>query len=174
MEGFFDGLEKAVGDRNWYAALVLSLTLPDVCVKASDPARKTSRSRYAEWFDTYLGPKYRAYTGAGEYRELTTFLSGKDCYALRCALLHEGSSDTSGQPSREALDSFQFCVPGESRTVNHMNLVNEGLVLMVDIFAMDMLGAARSWWASLPESEQQAAESRMLVLHGVDADLSNS
>lgn len=44
--------------------------------------------RYADWFDKYVGHRYKSKIGA--HQEEHTFLTGNDCYALRCSYLHEG------------------------------------------------------------------------------------
>lgn len=163
MDGFLDGLDQALRERNWYAALAMSLALPDICVKASDPATKTNRSKYAAWFDEFVGPKYRRSVGAE--RQEHVFLSGRDCYALRCALLHEGSADVTEQSAREALDRFHFCAPGKQNNTWHMNQKDGSLLLMVDQFAADLLEAARAWWSSLePEARQQAMKTHLTIL----------
>jgi hypothetical protein len=171
MDGFFEGLERSIESRNWHATLVMALTLPDICVKASDPSRNTSGRRYAEWFETYVGPAYTRFVGASSYREEIKFLSGRDCYALRCALLHEGSSNVSGQSIREALDSFQFSTPGVNGNSNHMNRVAGKLYLMIDEFAADILAGARAWWSSLSEDEQRAAQERQIAFMSTDGDI---
>ncbi|MFJ4711275.1 hypothetical protein [Streptomyces sp. NPDC088785] len=171
MEGFFNGLEQAVKGSNWHAALVMALTLPDICVKVSDPERKTSRSRYAAWFEVYVAPTYTRYVGASTDREEVKFLSGKDCYALRCALLHEGSDKTTAHEVRDALDDFHFCTPGRLGNSVHMNKSGRALNLMVDTFALDMLAGARTWWATLPSEEQDAARARQIIMHSTDSDI---
>lgn len=166
MEGFFEGLERAIRDRNWHAALVMALTLPDICAKTVVPAGGSQR-RYADWFDKHLKDKYTG--GAGEHRH--AFLTGSDCYALRCALLHEGSADITEQRAQEALERFNFITPGERGNSWHNNKRDGTLVLMVDEFAADFLAGARSWWASLNEEQREEARQRHLKL--IDADTLN-
>ncbi|MEU5281126.1 hypothetical protein AB0G87_32500 [Streptomyces asoensis] len=171
MDGFFGGLEQSLRDRNWHAVLVMSLTLPDICVKASDPSRKTNRTRYAAWFEQHVGPSYTRSVGAQQYRQEHKFLSGDDCYALRCALLHEGSTDTSEQRASDVFDSFRFFAPGADGNVNHMNQDGGKLYLMVDVFAKDMLAGARAWWDSLTPAEQTAAKARQLTVTTTDGGM---
>lgn len=166
MDGFLDGLDRSLQERNWHAALVMSLTLPDLCAKASNPARKTNGAKYAAWFDEFVGPKYKRPVGAD--RRLHVFLSGNDCYALRCALLHEGSAEVTTQKARETLERFHFCVPGERNISWHRNQKDGALILMVDEFAADVLEAARSWWASLRPDLRDTARKNQLTL--LDAD----
>ena len=77
MEKILQSIENSLKNQNWYSALVLSLIIPDICGKFEDND-KSSSQRYPEWFEKYLGKKYDGY------------LSGSDCYALRCSFLHEG------------------------------------------------------------------------------------
>ncbi|WP_309049071.1 hypothetical protein [Streptomyces sp.] len=171
MEGFFDGLEKAIDERNWHATLVMALTLPDICVKGSDLGSRTSRSRYAAWFETYVAPAYTRYVGATDHGEEIRFLSGRDCYALRCSVLHEGSDDTTAHEVREALDRFHFCTPGTRGNNVHMNMSDRALNLMVDVFARDVLAGARAWWASLPDAEKTAVRAHQITFHDTDGDI---
>ncbi|MGJ5806056.1 hypothetical protein ACSCB1_44315 [Streptomyces europaeiscabiei] len=168
MEGFFDGLEQAVRAENWHAALVMSLTLPDICAKVVTPTGSSGR-RYAAWFDEHLKPRYTS--GVGPRREPLVFLSGDDCYALRCTLLHEGSADITQQRARQVLELFRFYVPGKRNIRAHRNRCNDTLILMVDEFATDVLDTARAWWASLTDEEREATRQRQLTLSDSDAML---
>ncbi|MEU5097613.1 hypothetical protein [Streptomyces sp. NPDC020996] len=165
MEGFFDGLEQAIRERNWHAVLVMALTLPDICAKIVMPAERSGR-RYAAWFDQHVKPKYTFQIGVGAQERV--FLSGTDCYALRCVLLHEGSTDTARQPASDALDRFHFCVPGQFNLRLHCNQIGRALILMVDEFAVDVLNAARAWWSSLDSAEREATAGRLLAIRSTD------
>lgn len=72
------------------------------------------------------------------------FLSPSDCYALRCALLHEGRAEITEQRAREALDRFHFIEPPKSGMV-HCNQSDNVLQLQVDIFCQDIINALRAW-----------------------------
>ena len=61
------------------------------------------------------------------------FLSGADCYALRCAFLHEGRDEITDQRAGEVLDAFAFVVPPAGSAI-HSNQNNQTLQLQVDIF----------------------------------------
>ncbi|AFZ66057.1 hypothetical protein [Deinococcus peraridilitoris] len=148
MEHLTEAVEKAVREENWYAALGLALALPDICGKYYRPNEKSS-TRYIEWFDQYVQPKYTS--GVGPSRTPHVFLSGSDCYALRCAFLHEGSEQTPRgkiEPNR-ALDTFQFVVSPPPSSV-HMNQRDSKLQLDVRKFATDMVASVREWLAMEP------------------------
>ena len=162
MENILKSIEKSLDDKNWYGALILSLILPDICAKV-EGSTKCSSERYLEWFEKYLGTKYYG------------FLSGHDCYAFRCSLLHEGHgnieerSASDKQRQNDVLHRFEFIDNGP-----HCNLVSnchfgdpkyDGkniLQLSVKDFCQDMIGAAKEW---LNDSAVIKDLSEMLVIH---------
>ena len=93
MKNIIDSIYKALENENWSAALFVSLTLPDICVALQ--YGKTSGKKYSDWFENNLSQ----YKG---------FLSGNDCYALRCALLHQGKNDVTDQKMNEVLEFYVF------------------------------------------------------------------
>lgn len=149
MQNILDSVYSALDSKNWYAALFVCLTLPDIC--AALESGTTSGSRYAEWFEKNL-PQYMG------------FLSGNDCYALRCALLHQGSDDISGQRVREVLEHYIFMTEG-----SHCNLfkdcVFDGvkksfLQINVKLFCKDICTAVETWLSTV--SGKQDIQSRLI------------
>ena len=97
MRQFIQAIEISLNTQNWYSALALALTLPDICGKIDYPnLHRKSRLRYSKWFDMYVGEEYKM-TIEGE---TITFLTGNDCFALRCSYLHEGSNKVSQTESK--------------------------------------------------------------------------
>ena len=149
MEEFLEAVESALASWNWYAALTLSLALPDIAGWVDDPTQG-SAERYQRWFDEFVGLSYEGYLGPEHVREL--FLSGADCYALRCSFLHEGRDDISHQRARDALTRFQFIAPRRGFRI-HMNIVGTKLQLQVDIFCHDICNGVRRWLAQIPADD---------------------
>jgi len=141
-----ESIRQAVEQENWYAALALALAAPDICGKVDSPALG-SQARYAAWFDTYLGENYRR--PLGHNREMHTFMSGTDCYALRCAFLHAGNEDIAGnaQAVRDALDRFHFLRPTAGNRV-HNNQFGRILQLQVDVFCLEIAQGVENWLRS--------------------------
>jgi hypothetical protein len=135
MNNFIQSIEKSLETNNYYAALAVALSAPDICGWLLDP-NFGSKNRYIAWFEKYLLEKYTR--EATERREEHIFLSGSDCYALRCAFLHEGRENITDQRAREVLESFQFVVPPNGWTV-HKNQFNDTLQLQVDVFCRDVI-----------------------------------
>ena len=141
MNELIAAVRRAVDTENWYAALFLTLALPDICSWMESP-QKGTRERYEDWFNRYMLATYSSDIGAD--RRLHVFLSGADCYALRCCLLHEGGEDISHQRAREALKRFQFTAP-DPRVMAHRNQVGDMLQLQVDIFCEEMCAGVERW-----------------------------
>jgi len=57
MLPFVEAMEQAVEQRNWYAALALALTIPDMSARAEKGAKPNGKD-YAVWFDRWVAPRY--------------------------------------------------------------------------------------------------------------------
>ena len=140
LKRFTDAVERALQAGNWYGALSIALTLPDVCGRLETPSDGVGK-RYIRWFEKYVQAKYtRDFMG-----EIHIFLSGSDCYALRCSYLHEGSGDVSGQRARQALDRFHFTSPPAVGGSIHRVQNGRALMLQVDEFCRDIVEGVVSW-----------------------------
>lgn len=101
MDQFINAIRTSLENNNWYGALFTTLALPDVCGKIQHPDQYSS-TRYPNWFNEYVLERYTVFVGPD--KEKREFLTGNDCYALRCAYLHEGISDTTKQRARSLSD----------------------------------------------------------------------
>ena len=159
MESILLAIKTTMKNKNWYGALLICLTVPDICSSLETPSSE-SRKRYVNWFKKYLDNKYK------------TYLSGDDCYSLRCSYFHEGTNVIEHQSAREVLHKFVFSPKGP-----HCNLisncyfggtVDDGkniLQLSVKTFCEDMIEAARKWLTDV-KSKQEIQEriSKMLKI----------
>jgi hypothetical protein len=159
MRQFTNSVAQALQAGNWYAALYLSLALPDICARLEADDGKTTSARYMTWFDRFLAARYRAIVGKREH----VFLSANDCYSLRCAALHEGGSDISGQRLRQVISRFHFtALPGI-----HCNQFNSVLQLEVCVFCQDVCAAVHDWLAVFPSEHPDKVNrlQELLVVH---------
>ena len=160
MEKILKSIENSLQNKNWYSAFVLALILSDICGKLEDNNKSTSK-RYPDWFNTYLGKKYNG------------FLSGDDCYALRCSFLHEGSSNIEKQRAKDILDHFVFisngahcnrfsnCYFGDSKYDG-----KDFLQLSTNNFCQDMIEATKQWLMDVKDNESvQKNMAEMLEIH---------
>ena len=142
MNQFINSIKNSLSNENWHAALISCLILPDVCGKIEDP-NLSSKNRYLKWFKIYLSDKYPT-REVGTSHERTVFLSAESCYALRCSLLHEGSSEVSEQQIKQALSDFLFIIPEQNMHI-HCNLIGNRLQLQIDTFCLDFINAVEKW-----------------------------
>jgi len=141
MNYLITAVENALNSQNWRGALFISLSLPDICGKLETPDKK-SGERYANWFAQYM-PEYYSFEKTFDGVKYS-LLNGSDCYALRCALLHEGVSDISEQKAQCVLTRFHFVFPPE-RGMLHCNRSGDVLQLQVDIFCRDICNGVKTW-----------------------------
>jgi hypothetical protein len=144
MKHLIESVRAAVREKNWYAALSVALALPDICAKVEDTMPAGSQKRYINWFDKYLAPNYQRMVAG----QVHTFLTGDDCYALRCAYSHEGEFDISGQRARKALASYVFVATPPGVTV-HMKQTNSILQLQTNLFCEEICLAVETWMAAV-------------------------
>ena len=155
MDNLIQALDGCVKSENWYGALFIALTLPDICGKIDQP---DSQHHYAAWFDRYVKSKYVH----GDW----TFLTGNDCYALRCAFLHEGKDNISTQNAKETVEKFYFRAPG--RGTMHCNKFNNTLLqLQVDIFCNDIKEGVLSWLKNISGDVTKKKATECLLKIGV-------
>lgn len=167
MISFIHAARKAVADKNWYGALSLALTLPDLAASLEDADGKTSGRKFAAWFDVWM-PSYsqgQVRSAFGKDLQIPPMMTGNDCYALRCAVLHNGTDDIEEQRARETLRRFNFTFGGEGVEV-HRNRNGDVLQLEVGIFASEICDACERWREHFIESEPEAKnrEARLIVI----------
>lgn len=93
--------------------------------------------------------------------EPKVFLGGADCFALRCALLHEGSDQIDRQRAKRALEAFQFVVhKGNIRL--RSNSKGSCLQLDLEIFCNQIADAVDAW--SIKVANDPAVQGEMARL----------
>lgn len=98
LRHFIDAARRAAEDDNWFAAIALALTLPDICGAVDDPGKGRSAARFIAWWDERMAWRFVVRPDADEQPqwEPFTYLPGADAFALRCAYLHSGTDNTAG------------------------------------------------------------------------------
>ena len=130
MRELLGQIEIAVNSGLYYLALIASLSIPDICGAIESTNGKATKSKYKNWFNRYVAPKYHGR------------LTGEDCYYFRCSLLHQGSS----QHPNSRYSRIFFVDPSVTRAVHHCNVVNENILnLDVRIFCNDIIYGALDW-----------------------------
>lgn len=137
MKSFIDSIRMSVQEKNWFAALFISLSMPDICAGTENPKTKNSQIgvKYQDWFNRYLKEKYEF----GFFP--ATHFTAHDCWLFRCSFLHSGLN----AESKKRMMSFRFTPPVRDGWQIHLNNNNGVLQLQIDIFANDMCTAVEAW-----------------------------
>jgi hypothetical protein len=102
MEPILQEIEKALNAKLYYLAIVLAVTLPDICAALEASDGRTSSTRYKAWYKADLAGK-------------VWFLTEDDCYSLRCGVVHQGQFGVAG--SQYDRVAFFMPHPDPSRTL---------------------------------------------------------
>jgi len=161
INNFTCAVKKAIQHENWYAALAIALTLPDICGKLQNPSLGSTK-RYIGFFNDFLKPKYVYKIGALQREH--EFLNGNDMYALRCSFLHSGTVDISSERIQEALNKYAFLKPDKvNRQVVHMNQIGNTLQLQIDKFCLEVIAGVDIWLKSYKNDEEIQARANSMI-----------
>jgi hypothetical protein len=122
-------IKKCLDAGLWYAALVLILTLPDICAALESSSGRTRPERYQEWCKKWLMNKY-------------PLMKAKDLYSLRCGVAHQGRARHSDIKYR-----IFFTVDSKEGLSANMKELKGVLILDMTMFAKDMIDAVEAWYA---------------------------
>ena len=128
MRTILNEIEGALNANLYYAAIALTLTLPDVCAALEHPTGKSNGNRFKTWWRQNLAENYPQITDV-------------DMWMLRNGVVHQGRFGPEGMQYSRIL----FTIPNPQRNVYHRNIVNDALNLHAEIFCQDVMDAVRQW-----------------------------
>ena len=132
--------------------------MPDICGSLEDPSQK-SQVRFVKWYEKYLLRNYKGTIGPSKTPHI--FLSGEDCYALRCAFLHQGEFGIEDQRARVVLEKFAFTIPHPNFDL-YCNQMGGVLQLQVGIFCQEVCTGVEEWLVNVQQNT--AIQNRMRSL----------
>ena len=168
MKNLLDALRRCVHDKNWYGAITIALTLPDICGSIDAPGRNNSKRRSVAWFDRYVANAYQIELNG----DRAIFMTGRDCYALRCAALHQGTFDVSDHRARDVVDKFIFHHSELIRIHNAKQSQGKKLVIDITTFCLDIAAGVEAWEVDVAcdqDDRRRGAIASLLPLHLPDA-----
>lgn len=167
MQQLINGVEDCIAKQNWFGALFIAISLPDIC-GATEGVIKGNGARYKDWFNRYLKPKYDSDSSYDfisfhspesleflsehiisemkEKKPVVAF-SAEDCWSLRNACLHEGVDVSK-------LRKFKITSPPRSGAKIHMNVMDGVLQLDVVEFCKDVVEGVRKWQSDIQDSPE--------------------
>lgn len=144
-------MNRAIRARLYYPALLVALTLPDICVATTlDQSMSVKPKHYIEWID-----KYTVESDLG--------LSGTDCYRIRCGVVHRGNF--SGNPKFD-YSHIIFTLPETKGGIHALSIaVKNKRAGMLDLvlFCNTMEQAARKWFQDYKSNPKVLANMHNLI-----------
>jgi hypothetical protein len=146
LELAFREIEKALEIGLFYLAIVVTLSIPDICARLELPPEIEVRQKhYAAWMQNYF---LRVYGGPNSFY---AGLNGVDFYRLRCGLVHESS--LKHRRTKFTHIFFHVRKPNErqkghlqSRLWAHGDSQTFGVELDTVMFCNHMIEIARLWY----------------------------
>ena len=140
MKHLIDATRQAIADENWYAALSMALTLPDICGALAHG--RASQAHFVAWWDSVM----TNYAIFGPDIKTVIPVPGIKAYALRCVALHQGLHDMSHSVAAAEVSGFEFVIPRPNTLVHGNQIADTGMLqLQVDIFAEDVCAGVEAW-----------------------------
>jgi len=162
MKNLINALKRCIHDRNCYGAINIALTLPDICGSIDSPGKNNSKERSVAWFDRYVGHAYMIEVNGVK----CVFMTGGDCYALRCTALHQGTFDVSDEKARDVVDRF---ILHHSESVRFHNVrQDKKLVIDLTTFCLDIAAGVDVWEAEVmrdADDRRRSLIASLLPLH---------
>jgi hypothetical protein len=149
METILREIDRALNLELYYVAVVMALTLPDICAALESPDGETSGPQYQDWFNANLACTYPRMTAL-------------DCYKLRCGVLHQGRC---GHPQMQ-FSRVIFTLPDPARNQIHNNITRGPLNLDAVLFCQEVMAAVRQWFVAKANDPNVLANlPRLVQLH---------
>lgn len=152
-------IHKSIEAKLYYPALLVSLTIPEICVSLTlDTKVFVKEKHYVDFVDKYTTPE-----------ELG--LSGIQCYRLRGGVVHRGNM--AGHPFFDATHVV-FSLPETTRRAHALTLeVGSSRAAMFDLlsFCNRMDAAARQWYDDHKDDAAVAANMKNLLRFIPDATI---
>lgn len=141
IKGYQKSVRDCLENENYFGAILTSLILPEVCSKISYCNSKGVSTRYKEWLNTYFIPLIE-----NEDEVVRNYLNAKNIYALRCTIVHEGSSDVSRQDNyKNKLKKYEQV----DEIIPFLNTLNFQKVLYTDSTIMSTVATKKSLFLDL-------------------------
>lgn len=135
LERIFEDIERAIAAKLYYPALLVALTVPEICMGLSLPKDNfVKRAHYVEFINNYTTPA-------------SLGLDGESCFQLRGGLVHRGDLRGHAQFKNSHV---VFTVPESRATIHALTLMwdDDTSASMFDLvmFSDAIIDAGRRWY----------------------------
>lgn len=126
-------IEHALNVRLYYLALISTLSLIDICAALESENGRSDKHAYIAWYDRHLSAQY-------------SWLTGQDCYGIRCGMLHQGVMDQSVRNMpRSRWDRIGFLLPDGNGNEFRQLAANNYYFTGLSEFCRDVSARVRTW-----------------------------
>lgn len=129
-------IEQTLNVGLFYVALVVTLSLPDICGALLDNDGRANSANYKAWYAANLQSEFPPLTP--EY-----------CYSLRCGVLHQGRSEIVGAGAAQTPVVFKLPDPNGFH-FNNIQMTGQHNVIAfeVAVFCDTVIEKVRAWYAT--------------------------
>lgn len=136
MEELLQQIERSIENGTYLLGLYVTLALPDICGALQSPDGTANRARYIAWFNQWVSANYDGN------------LTGEQCYAYRCGILHQGRANH----KKLGYSRIIFIEPGSTMTF-HRNILNDAYNIDLRLFSGDVITGVRAWLDEVQNSQ---------------------
>ncbi len=117
--------------------------LPSICCALQSANGEDSEPKYIRWYDRFI-------------KDL--FLKGKDCYKLRCSLLHQGKT----KHKNLSFSGFRFSYPSKKLDLHNNNFGGD-INLNIVYFCENMLTGVNKWLNEMENNSNYKANIQGII-----------
>lgn len=97
---YIKDIRNCLENKCYFAALSLTLTLPDICGMIEYPDETSVTKRYINWYDKYIGDQLKNQ----RFDKSESYISGEIVYNLRNQFLHQGNPNIDREKVKEEVN----------------------------------------------------------------------
>lgn len=137
IEDLILSVKQSLAFKNYYGALSVSLTLPDICSNLEFTEIKKVGVRYEKWCEKYLN---------------SNFLNSNDYYKIRCSFLHSANENMRDKVTTDNFNKYKFVSFNVDNISFKNNIINEKkmdnlIVLNINNFCLEICNGTELWLA---------------------------
>ncbi len=146
-----DQILGALNHGGYVLALMGALCLPDIAGAMETEDGRAERDRYVRWYDRWVAPLraeavqalFEQWGNPNVPHDLPHPISGANCWAFRCAMLHQGRSEHPDMRN----SCIMFLEPGSKDNGIHYAEMGEGgpLQIKLETFCGQIVEGSRRW-----------------------------
>lgn len=164
MQQYLDSIKLSLKTSNYFGAIAMALTLPDICASVDDKYNKTSGQKYCIWFNKYLADTYKQIL---HHEKDNVIFGAPECYAARCSFLHQGTNIIKHQ-TKTLQYADKPAISVNFMSIGSVKYMRNGDILTIDVnfFCENMINAVEKWMIDIKDDKGKCAKiSAMLIVH---------